>query len=271
MKSELGASVFSLDGKRVCAFSEMSSLGGFLRGDRMVIYNRTGISKSFEVHRADCTTEESWQLPDQNIGLLATCPAAGSLAYGWSTTASQSAGGIDITSYPGRKALQRWTGNPNALGQIAFADSCSMICTGQFQRSVKENHVVCLDIETGNAVVEKNTVTITWHPVVDVVGGDWAASTVYRESCHLGRILQSLDLAGCTAILKRRTIWNVRNGQDVLSWSPPEQTFEWPGPGHSPSAHPFVMTMASSHILIAEGGSGRVRIYGLYETTSGLP
>jgi hypothetical protein len=138
-----------------------------------------------------------------------------------------------------------------------------VVCAGKLRGDSKGYYATCWDIETGAATVEKTTVTLADRPSFDAVAEDWVASTVYKWSCLEGKLWVFLDLDGCFAKLKRRLIWNVRTGEDVVSWNPAEQKVEMPGSVHKPVSEASAFTLSSKRNFMAEGGSGRVQVYRL--------
>jgi hypothetical protein len=255
--------VFSLEGKMVCGHADEFRFAGFLSEDRTVIYKWFSPTKGLEVRRSDCTTEDTWETANLRAIDLATCPQAGLIAVGGFSPEPGRPGAIDIVSYPSHRTTRPWTGNANALiGGMVFADSCRAVCAGKLRVDSKGYSAACWDIETGKQNIEKASVTLTNLPSFDAVAEDWIASTVFSWSCLEGKLWVFLDMNGCATKLKRRVVWNVRTGQESISWRPPEQKIELPGSGHNRVSEPFAFTLSPHHRFMAEGGSGQVQLYG---------
>jgi hypothetical protein len=227
VNTTMGTIVFSLDGTRICGFADELHFAGFLSGDRTATYDGIGPDRAFEVHHADCTPEDTWQTPDRFAFALATCPQAGLLAAGWYSLLDHQSGGTDIVTYPGHKLIRQWVGRVGGIGHdVVFADACRLVCAGQLQRDLSENHAACWDIQTGNAVLDERKVTFAARPSFDGVSEDWVASTVYKVSCHF------------------------------------RLAFEMMGSPHKQVAELFAFAISAKHRFMAEGGSGRVQVYG---------
>jgi len=259
-----GVGVFSLDGKQVCGFPDAVRIAGFLSADRTVTeQERAGSGRSFEVHRADCGLEDTWRTPGRTTLGFATCPEAGLVAISWFSQPGGKPAGIDVLRDPGHGVIRQLAGTFGALGEgITFADSCRLICAGQRNDKGFANHATCWDIRTGETAVEARGVTFggSW-PSFDAAGGDLIASTVYQVNCHLGKFWEFIDEAGCGEPYKRLAIWNARDGRELFSLSPPEQLAGWKRGDGSQVTEPSAFTISPSHKFVAEGGSGRVRIF----------
>ena len=259
-----GTKVFSLDGEQICGFHESVTLAGFLTGDRIVGYNRP--DTTFVVHPPNCSVEDSWRTPDRFAFALATCPEAGLVAVGWSSKPQADSAGVEVVRYPGHDRIRQLAGSFGALGHnILFADSCRLVCAGQRQDKGFANHAICWEISTGEVAAEARSVTFgDIRDSFEAAGEEWVASTVYNVGCHEGRFWNFIDEAGCWERYKRLVVWSVRSGREVLSLDPPEQPI-WMMRGDGKRiTEPPAFTISASHAFLAEGGSGRVRVYGIH-------
>ncbi len=254
--------VFSLDGKLVCGYGDEFRFAGFLNEDRMVFHHWFSPTKGFEVRRSNCTKEDSWETTEFSESALATCPQGGLIAVGRFSAEAGKSFAIDIVTYPGHSTTRQWTWNADALlSGAVFADSCRVVCAGKLRSDSKGYSAACWNIESGDVSVDKASVTLTDRPSFDAVAEDWVASTVFAWSCLEGKFWVFLDMDGCVAKVKRRVVWNVRTGQESISWSPPEQEIDQPGSARKRVLESFAFTMSAHHRFIAEGGAGRVRVY----------
>ncbi len=257
--------MFSLEGRQICGFPERLNFAGFLSGDRIVTYDRIGPDRAFVVHPPDCSVEDTWRTPDRFAFALATCPEAGLVAASWFSQPHAKSAGIEVVRYPGHEAIRQFAGSFGALGHnILFADSCRLVCAGQRPDRSFANYATCWDISTGEIAAEAHSVKFgDIRDSFEAAGGEWIASTVFKVGCHEGRFWNFIDEAGCWEQYKRLVVWNVRNAREVVSLYPPEQPI-WMVRGDGKRiTEPPAFTISASHALLAEGGSGRVEVYGI--------
>ncbi len=255
--------IFDLEGKRVCVFPESSQFGGFLGMDRIVTFERSMYAPTnIQVRRPDCSVQESWQVSLTNV--VAACPDRGFLALHPFSLVPDEPTHLEIISVPGHNTIRHWTwANGALIGGARFADSCTVVCAGQPSSQVdKQMHAACWSIQTGEKTIENPDILLdpaaaeTFGPVSE----EWVASTVYKTRCIAEKFFAALDTGVCFTA-SRRILWNVRNGQEVASWSLAEQKMRMTGPAHRVVPQPFALALSAKYKFLADGGAGLVHVY----------
>lgn len=282
--------ILRLTGESPCGFPPDFQFGGFLSGDRAILYHRgesnwrnkpeSREKTEIRVYRPDCSVADSWQLDDDAI-VLDTCQASDLVALESFPGAfphppqSRIDAHIAILAYPSRDAGQRWTLDFRWLsGGERFARQCQVLCTGAEPagRAAKsgEGDAACWDIQKGAKVSENTGVqlsNIVGPTGIAGSGGDLLLLNDYKITSLEGGLWQFFDLQTSWSHLKRRVLWNVSTGQEVVSWRPPTQQIEY----HLLKEHvikslPFAASLSPTGKFLAEGGSGIVRLYSINQT-----
>jgi len=155
-----------------------------------------------------------------------------------------------------RKVVQRWSGDGTPAGY--FADSGKAMCAGSDVDAADKAPVTCWDVDTGTKIAEAPTVG----------GGDPIAtsqhsSRIIASDWRRVRMPFSREYRGD---FRRRVIWDFRTDQELLSWSPDFQSWDFQlfiDP-QKPLKHvdePFRFAISPDGQYIVEGGSGGIHFY----------
>jgi hypothetical protein len=253
--------VFSIENERVCQGPTDFEFGGFLADDR-IVFGKTGLhfksgpegDAEIQVLRPDCSVEDSWHMPSRFSWVRGTCPQAGFIEIRDATE-------THLLKYPSHTTARQWTWDGLVtLGGTIFADSCKAICSGE--RSVNDRKAsslaACWSTSTGEKILEDAKLTRTDNEAYVGGGAALLAVTVSHWTCLDGKFWRNLDMDGCATRLTGRVLWNIRTGEEVLSWPVREQQL---GVGDRKSSGPFALALSETGKYLAEGGLGRVQLY----------
>jgi hypothetical protein len=172
---------------------------------------------------------------------------------------------IQIISVPGHKIVREWKWAPDALiGGTAFGDSCAVVCAGQpAAQANQQGHAACWSIQTGEKTAKIWTScsilrSIRLSPSVKI-----GSPHPYTKSGASREVFGGIRYGGCFTASKRRVVWNVRTGQEALSWGLSEQKFQMGRPDGRLLSQPFAVALSAKHEFLSEGGDGRVQIYAI--------
>ena len=257
--------VFSLETERTCVAPTDFEFGGFLAEDR-IVFGRRGLpfksgpesDAEIQVLRPDCSVEDSWHMPSRFSWVRGTCAQAGLIEI-W----AGEAGNLEthLLSYPGHTTARQWTWDGLvALAGTIFADSCKAICSGEGHVNDRKasSHAACWNTDTGEKIRDDAKLTRTQGEAYVGGGGALLAVTVSHWECHDSKFWQVLDMDGCATRLTGRVLWNIKTGEEVLSWPVLNQEFRI---GDQKRSGPFALALSETGKYLAEGGSGRVQLY----------
>jgi hypothetical protein len=253
--------MFRLDGAAPCAFPKESEFGGFLSGDRMVIYFRD--EAEIRILAPECSLIDSWKL-NGPAGVVDTSPEQGLLAIEEhlaielvaSRTHEVKLGGI-------------WAFPATFQGGFLFSNQGRLVCSANSRTGKQGPAAACWDTGTGAKVVENDKVAVDWQGIAGA-GGDLLAITDSKYVSHQGKLWVFLDMNDDYSVPQRRLLWNIRTGKEVASWG--ELSMPWGGLQQkelwgrdlrdlSTITTPFVLSLSPTGKYVAEGGSGSVTVY----------
>ena len=258
--------MLTLGGEAPCMFSRESEFGGFLSGDRMVIFLRgAGPNEPTEIRIVgpDCSLADSWKTNDLKTSDLAevldTSPEQDLLAIETHEVSRRGRVFVLVTART-HEVKQNLILDAGSGGGLLFSNQGRLICGGSRRKEKPLPDLACWDTQKGVRTAGNDKIAVAQQSM-ESSGGDLLAVTDYKFVPH--PILQYLDLGGDDVVPRRRLIWNVRTGEEVASWGVLQQRELWGEDKEHTSTHSsyFVVSLSPTGKYIAEGGSGSVSIY----------
>jgi len=259
--------MFRIDGTAPCAFPKESDFGGFLSGDRMVIYFRD--KAEMRIVGSDCSLIDSWMI-DGRADVLDTSPEQDTLAV-QTYSKPQAHSTIELVAARDHGIKQHWMWDALSTfeGGLLFSDRGRLVCSGNPRAEKLGADPACWDTRTGAKTVEIDKVAVDWQGIASA-GGDLLAITDSKYVSHQGKVWVFLDMNNDYSVPQRRLLWNVRTGKEIASWG--ELTMPWGGfqqkelwgrdlKEATTMTTPFVLSLSPTGKYVAEGGSGSVSVY----------
>jgi hypothetical protein len=259
--------MFRIDGTAPCAFPKESEFGGFLSGDRMVIYFRD--KAEMLIVGSDCSLIDSWMI-DGPADVLDTSPEQDTLAV-QTYSKPQAHSTIELVAARDHEIKQHWMWDALSTleGGLLFSDRGRLVCSGNLHAEKLGADPACWDTRTGAKTVEIDKVAVDWQGIASA-GGDLLAITDSKYVSHQGKVWVFLDMNNDYSVPQRRLLWNVRTGKEIASWG--ELTMPWGGfqqkelwgrdlKEATTMTTPFVLSLSPTGKYVAEGGSGSVSVY----------
>jgi len=255
-----------LDGEAPCVFPEESKFGGFLSGDRMVIYTRSSRKPKeteIQVLMPDCSLADSWKV-NGTARVLDSSPETDLVAIGTVREAPDHSV-IELVVSRTHEVKQRWAWELGSTfsGGFLFSDRGTLICSGIPRQGTPLPDVACWDTQTGAKTAEDDRVGLD-QIGIESAGGDLLAITDYKYISRPWKGLwELLDIATEYTVPKRRLIWDARTGKEIAEWEVLQQK-ELLGKDLQNTRTiktNFVLSLSPTGKYIAEGGSGSVTVY----------
>jgi hypothetical protein len=259
--------MFRIDGAAPCAFPKESEFGGFLSGDRMVIYFRDGAEIRILGH--DCSLLDSWTI-DGPAGVLDTSPEQDLLAIETLLNPPEHSA-IELVAARDHKVKQRWVWNFQSTfrGGFVFSAQGRLVCSASPRTGKLGADVACWNTQSGAKTAENDPVAVDSQGIAST-GGDLLAITDSKYVSHQGKFWVFLDMNDDYSVPQRRLLWNFRTRKEIASWG--ELTMPWGGfqqkelwgrdlKGATTITTPFVLSLSPTGKYVAEGGSGSVSVY----------
>ena len=253
-----------LDGSSPCVFPGDSEFGGFLGGDRMVIYFRD--EAEIRILTANCSLVDSWKI-DGPAGVIDTTPEQDLLAI-------EEHSATALVAASDHQVKQRWARDTLGIfqGGFVFSDQGKLACSANPRAGKRGPDAACWDTRTGAKTVENEAVAVDWQGIAGA-GGDLLALTDSKYVSHQGKIWVFLDMDNDYSVPQRQLLWNLRTRREAASWG--ELSMPWGGfqqkelwgrdlKGATTITSPFVLSLSPTGKYVAEGGSGSVSIYSVH-------
>jgi hypothetical protein len=206
-----------------CTFPEESEFGGFLSGDRMVLFRRGSLGwAQIQVLRPDCSLADSWEMTSGPADVLDTSPDQDLIAVN-QRLGTDGSSAMELVMARTHEIRQRWMWDAaettaSFASGFRFADQGRLLCGGYRGRnSGVDVNVGCWDTESG-AMISHNDKVGVYLGSVESAGGALLAITDYRTVMREGKFWQFLDMDGVGYRPRRRIIWDTRSGREIASW-----------------------------------------------------
>jgi hypothetical protein len=192
-----------------CSFPNESEFGGFLSGDRMILYRWGALKTEVDVLRPDCSVADSWQL-DGHAGALNTSPEKDMLAIQTYGIPSENSA-IELVDSKSHEAKRRWIWDTMAPfhGGFLFANRGEVVCSAFYPEGRRVPDAACWDTQTGAKTLENDIVAVD-KGAIESTGGELVAITDYKYIFHEGKIWRFFDMDNDYTIPRRQLLWNVR-------------------------------------------------------------
>jgi hypothetical protein len=253
-----------LGGAASCSFPEGSEFGGFLSGDRMVIVFRD--TAEIRILTRNCSLTDSWMI-DGPADVLDTSSEQDMLAVQTFLKPPKHSA-IELVASQNHEIKQRWIWNSMSVfhGGFVFSDHGRRVCSANSREGKRGPDAACWDIQTGAKVAENGRVAVDWQGIVGAGDEDLLAITDYKYISHQGKFWVFFDINNDYTVAQRHVIWNVRTGEDVVSWGSFGEFYQAELWGkdlkHASTVRtPIVLSLSPTGKFIAEGGSGSVSIH----------
>jgi hypothetical protein len=261
--------MFRIDGAAPCVLPKESQFGGFLSGDRIVIYFED--EAEIRIIGPDCSLLERWTT-DGPAGVLNTSPEQDLLAIETLIKPLQHSA-IELVNSRTHNVTQRWIWNFQSTfqGGFLFFDQGRLVCSASPRAGKKGPGVACWDTTTGAKASENDIVAVDRRGIASA-GGDLLAITDSKYVSHRGKFWAFLDMNDDYSVPQRQLLWNVRTGKEVASWG--ELSMPWGAfqqkelwgrdlKEATTMTTPFVLSLSPTGKYVAEGGSGSVSAYSI--------
>jgi hypothetical protein len=157
------------------------------------------------------------------------------------------AGAMDVIDVKSRSTLLQLP----PLYEARFANGGKLIC-GIRGPSTNQS-VTCWDVDSG-----KEISTFSRLSYLDLRTAAHAARAVVPD---FGKKLDLIDWFWYPGSLKKRSVWDLESGKEILSWKPKAQTILLQERPYGPVEQPYRFAISPDGEYIVEGGAGAVSLY----------
>jgi hypothetical protein len=245
--------------KKTCEVPESSILIGDgrvigrARADLAATVLSEGHSSSFVIFDKSCEVVGKWMV-SEDWKILGVSPD-GRLMLAARGTSKEVSEYLVINPHE-EKIVRRWSNKEiPGIYDLLFANHGEDICGGASAGGPEKIGPQCWSVASGKSIGEART-----------VGGGAPIAAANRTNRLVVSDYQSRPMflvAGETVeILKRSVVWDFSTGKEVLSWSPPSQTYQF-SELRPPKLikEPFRFGISPDGNFIVEGGNGVVKLY----------
>jgi hypothetical protein len=240
----LGRHLLQVDRAATC---ELPTSDFLFLSDRQLV-GRSAAQRKLGLYSVDCKSIREW--PESNDVLFDSSPERGLICvrhdtYGAGTQEHT----VSIIEVPASRVVRQV---PWAI-RVRFADSGTAICG--VDGTEWHRTAACRNVDTGAELAA----TKGWTNL-DLRAASRSQRVVLSDS---GRRLDFIDLVWTNGPLKRRVVWDIRTGKELLSWRPMSQKILLGNRPYdrSPQSQPYRFAISPNGDFVVEGGAGTISLY----------